>query len=163
MLIHLAQSYWMKPEGAQIVLSPTQPAAQCFSSSQPCGGQGTEISDPPLPDLSREGREKGWFTIYISFPLLSFWSVPYRLCFSSGAHTSMAMSWRHCVVWLESFYRAWSLDAILWVINLLWVRCDSFGGWPSFGKQRGVCRLQWCWDHRYTHMQWTDVELSTSI
>lgn len=48
----------MKPGGAQVVLP--HPAAQCFSSSLPFGGQGPGISDPPLPELfRREGKKIG--------------------------------------------------------------------------------------------------------
>lgn len=90
MLIHLAQSYWMKPGGAQSVLSPTQ-QENIFLPLHPVEGRGLEsVTLPPLPFFKLtwivwEGREKGWITISFSFPLLSFLPLTYSICFSSGA------------------------------------------------------------------------------
>jgi len=70
------------------------PAAPCFSSSLPWGGQGTGLSDPPLPELSRWGEGKKVGLPFRSLSL-AFCSLTYSLCCSSPAQTAVAMAWGH--------------------------------------------------------------------
>lgn len=89
MLIHLAQSYWIKPGGGTDCSCP-RPAAPCFSSSLPWGGQETGISDPPLPELSRwgEGKKVGlpFRSPFPCFLLLNLQPVLFIPCSDHGGH-----------------------------------------------------------------------------
>lgn len=157
MLIHLAQSYWMKPGGAQSVLSPTQ-RENIFLPLRPVEGTGLESVTPPPPYLSlpeliggRGGREKGWLTISFSFPLLSFLPLTYSICSWSSAPAVLAVLCSDLPSLVTSQFLQSRCRMLRFELTpLLWVNCDSFWGWTSFWKQREVRHVQWCWDNKLT-------------